>query len=68
MALALGIVNEVDARNVDIIRLQERLDSVMTSHYSPSAPGAALLVAKEGNILYDKGVGIADARPYVVVE
>ena len=60
MALALGIVNEVDARNVDIIRLQERLDSVMTSHYSPSAPGAALLVAKEGNILYDKGVGIAD--------
>ena len=60
MALALGIVNEVDARDVDIIRLQERLDSVMTSHYSPSAPGAALLVAKEGNILYDKGVGIAD--------
>ncbi len=60
MALALGIVNEVYARNVDIIRLQERLDSVMTSHYSPSAPGAALLVAKEGNILYDKGVGIAD--------
>ena len=41
-------------------RLTARLDSLLNAHYNPRSPGAALLIAKHGRIIYDKGVGIAD--------
>lgn len=60
LAITLGSVTVGNAMTVNRSRLEARLDSLMQSHYIPTAPGAALLVAKGGNILYDKGVGIAD--------
>ncbi len=45
---------------VNMKRLEARLDSVMQSHYDPRSPGAALLIAKNGKAIYDKGIGIAD--------
>lgn len=48
------------ANNVNLKRVEARLDSLLKAHYSASAPGAALLVAKNGRAIYDKGIGIAD--------
>ena len=42
------------------VLLVERLDSLMDAHYSADAPGAALLIAKNGEVLYDSGRGMAD--------
>ena len=41
-------------------RLEQRLDSLMSAHYADDAPGAAWLIAKDGEILYDSGRGVAD--------
>lgn len=60
LAIATGSVNGAGAGEVNLQRLEARLDSLLHSHYSSDAPGAALLVAKDGNILYDKGVGVAN--------
>ena len=40
--------------------LVQRLDSLMSAHYADDAPGAALLIAKNGEIIYDSGRGVAD--------
>ena len=40
--------------------LEQRLDSLMSAHYADDAPGAALLIAKNGAIIYDSGRGVAD--------
>ncbi|MBR0025498.1 MAG: beta-lactamase family protein [Muribaculaceae bacterium] len=47
-------------KTVNLKRVEERLDSVLQSHYNPQSPGAALLIAKNGKAIYDKGIGIAD--------
>ena len=53
-------VKKSGVNNVNLKRQEARLDSVMQSHYDPQSPGAALLIAKNGKAIYDKGIGIAD--------
>lgn len=60
IATACSLAMGANAKSINKQRLEERIDSLMTSHYRPDAPGAALLIAKWGNVLYDKGIGIAD--------
>ncbi len=36
------------------------LDSLLEANYSDDAPGCALLIAENGKIIYDRGIGIAD--------
>ena len=60
IAIAVCCVGAVGAKSVNLKRLEARLDSVMESHYDPQSPGAALLIAKNGKAIYDKGIGIAD--------
>ncbi|MDX5419329.1 MAG: beta-lactamase family protein [Hymenobacteraceae bacterium] len=40
--------------------LQETLDKHLFDNYSQMGPGASLLVAMEGEVLYEQGIGIAD--------
>ncbi|WP_157578762.1 serine hydrolase domain-containing protein [Pontibacter roseus] len=40
--------------------LSESLDALLESQYSADAPGAAVLVAAQGEILYERGIGMAD--------
>lgn len=47
---------------INTARLTLRLDSLMSANYSPDAPGAALLIAKNGIVLYDDGRGIANVN------
>ena len=49
-------------------RLSERLDSIMDAHYTDNAPGGALLIAKDGLVLYDSGRGIADVVTKVKID
>ena len=68
IAIALGCIMGASAKKakksgvkaVNVKRLEARLDSVMRSHYDSQSPGAALLIAKNGKAIYDKGIGIAD--------
>ncbi len=68
IAMTLGCIMGTSAKrvkksgvnNVNLKRLEARLDSVIQSHYDPQSPGAALLIAKNGKAIYDKGIGIAD--------
>ncbi len=41
-------------------RLTASLDSLLEANYRADAPGAALLIAVDGNIIYDRGIGVAD--------
>lgn len=40
--------------------LDKKLDAVFQSHFKPNAPGATVLVAKEGKVLYRKAFGNAN--------
>ena len=57
IALALGCVMGASAKRVNMKRLEVRLDSLLQAHYDPQSPGAALLIAKNGKAIYDKGIG-----------
>lgn len=50
----------VMSMSVNVKRLESRLDSLLNSHYDAKSPGAALLIAKNGKAIYDKGIGVAD--------
>ena len=41
----------------------QKLDSLLLKNFPENQPGAALLVAKNGNILYQKGFGLTDIDP-----
>lgn len=48
--------------------LQERLDSLLAANYMPDSPGAALLIAKDGKIIYDNGIGVADMNTREIID
>lgn len=41
-------------------KLSQRIDSLFNSFIKPSEPGGAVLIAKNNNIIFSKGYGIAD--------
>lgn len=41
-------------------RVAERVDSIMKIRYRTDAPGASILIAQKGSVLYEKQYGIAD--------
>lgn len=44
------------------------IDSLMTATYKPDAPGAAILVTKDGNMIFRKAYGMADLELGVKME
>lgn len=42
--------------------LVQRMDSLMQAHTTPTEPGVALLVMKDGKVLIQKGYGLADKQ------
>jgi D-alanyl-D-alanine carboxypeptidase len=55
ICLALTATVSVHAQNEN-----SRLDSLMSSFYKAGAPGAAIAVIKDGNVVFKRGYGIAD--------
>ena len=43
-------------------KITKQLDSVMQRNFPANQPGAALLVAKNGKLLYQKGIGLANVN------
>lgn len=60
ITITMSFFNAVNAKTVNTKKLETRLDSLLNAHYNASSPGAALLIAKNGKAIYDKGIGIAD--------
>ena len=60
MIAALSAAVVLNAKGIDTKRIETRIDSLMNAHYDAHSPGAALLIAKNGKAIYDKGIGIAD--------
>ena len=60
ITFTMSLFNVVNAKTVNTKKLETRLDSLLNAHYNATSPGAALLIAKNGKAIYDKGIGIAD--------
>lgn len=58
--IALGFGNMLASENV--MNVKHRIDSLLNEHYDDDAPGCALLIAKNGNIIYEGSRGIADVK------
>lgn len=41
-------------------QMDKKLDSLFASYFKPGDPGGAVLVAKNGKIIFEKGYGVAD--------
>ncbi|WP_459211829.1 serine hydrolase domain-containing protein [Aquimarina rhabdastrellae] len=41
-------------------QLEHKIDSLLHSNFSTTAPGVAILVAKKGEIIYNKAIGMSD--------
>ena len=55
-------VNETDAR------LTNEFDRLLSAQFKSDGPGAAVLVARNGQIIYKKGIGIADLELNVAMQ
>jgi len=71
IGLCLGLISAIVAlaanpqeqRRPDVSTKQtvaEKIEAMMTANYGPLAPGAAVLIAKRGQILLSKGYGLAN--------
>jgi CubicO group peptidase (beta-lactamase class C family) len=56
------------AADVDIDALTERVDAFMSSWDKDTSPGAAILIACDGEILLKKGYGMADVESKTPIE
>lgn len=43
-----------------LTQIDKQLDSLFSSYFSPGEPGGAVLIVKNGKIIFEKGYGIAD--------
>ena len=48
--------------------LEQQFDDMLNAQYPADEPGAAVIVAKEGEIIYHKGFGIANMELDVKME
>lgn len=61
LAAGLAAVASVaPAANPAFSEAASRLDSLMSAHFPKGEPGAAIIVAKGGDVVVDRGYGIAD--------
>lgn len=60
LAAATATGATVQQPKFDLARFTTAMDALMDARYSDDTPGAAWLVAVDGNIIYDRGVGLAD--------
>lgn len=44
------------------LRMQDSLDALFSSFFKANEPGGAVLIAKDGKVIYQKGFGIADIK------
>lgn len=71
-ALSLIFVSSMIITNIGCAsgnhdNLKERLDSLLSANYLPDSPGAALLIAKDGKVIYDNGIGVADMNTHAKI-
>lgn len=56
----LTIILSGIAYSVSSQKLEEQLDAMIQSQYKPDEPGAVVLIAKEGKVIYRKAFGMAN--------
>ncbi|HXR32452.1 MAG TPA: serine hydrolase domain-containing protein [Verrucomicrobiae bacterium] len=49
-------------------RLKQEIDSIFTGVTRPDDPGLALLVLKNGHVVFEKGYGVAELRTHTKIE
>jgi CubicO group peptidase (beta-lactamase class C family) len=59
--LAAGFAILGEAQSTDV-RMKNETDAIFSSAIAPNAPGLAVLVKKDGKIVFERGYGIADLR------
>ncbi|MGB5821180.1 MAG: serine hydrolase [Saonia sp.] len=58
--LFMGVIALLGTTVVSAQNLENAFDEILETKYLPKNPGATALVAKEGNIIYRKGFGMAN--------
>lgn len=54
------LITSCGSAKENVAQLRVELDSLLEANYREDAPGAALLIAVDGKVLYDRGIGLAD--------
>ncbi len=62
LLVLIFIMTPLMAPSQTITMLDKNLDSLFNSLFKPNEPGGAVLLVKDGNIIYQKGFGIADIK------
>lgn len=58
--IALSCTSEKNKTLTTSNKLTTTIDSIMSSHFLSSAPGAAIIITKEDEVIYAKGFGMAN--------
>ena len=66
LILILGVVSEVSGQPA--ADLSKSIDEILTQTYKPNEPGAAVIVVKDGKVVFRKGYGMANLELGVPVE
>jgi CubicO group peptidase (beta-lactamase class C family) len=65
-ALALFVVSQTVAAQADSARTR-RVDSIFANWSKPGSPGAAVVVVRDGNIVFEKGYGYANLEQNIPI-
>lgn len=65
-ALALLVVSQTVAAQTDSVRTR-RVDSIFANWSKPGSPGAAVVVVRDGNIVFEKGYGYANLEQNIPI-
>ncbi|MCF8231175.1 MAG: serine hydrolase [Bacteroidales bacterium] len=58
--LAITILFFVAGFSIEAQNLENKLDRIVRKEYQPKKPGVAILVAKDGEVIYRKAFGTAN--------
>lgn len=63
-----AVASVVPAANPAFSEVASRLDSLMSLHFHKGEPGAAIIVAKGDDVVFDRGYGVADITTGVRID
>ena len=66
LILVMGLASQISAQPA--ADLSKSIDEILTQTYKPNEPGAAVIVVKDGKVVFRKGYGMANLELGVPVE
>ena len=65
---ALAYTGEKTPSGIPLLELEKRIDDFMSKYVGETSPGAAVVLIKDGEIIFSKGYGYADIENEIRVD